>query len=259
VVEIRDAAADEGVIIAVNDVDPSVPADLRPFVARAQNVGRILFTLDEPAAIATDVVIACGARKDVLGYVTLPTVNEGWEVAFITNAEPVAIGYRVTLAPQAKPVCHKLDPPEPASVPQTKLFRARQAVIAAIGVPTQPLNPVVFPGVMLHEQGIIVYLLAASRDNMVVFGKHFRARTSEDGTQVRELEPMSKGAIELPQDPQLPLGATPVGLTVTQILTDYPMETHVFASLLHRKTVYVGTARGVWKVDGAKITFVKAN
>jgi hypothetical protein len=253
---LRDAAADETTMTS-SDVDPSVPADLRTAIERVQRVGRVLYSLDEPAALATDVALACGARKDVRGYVALPAQGGGWEVVFVTRDAPVSIGYRVTLAPHAKPTCDKLDPPEPASEAYTRLFHARQAVIAAVGTFSQPINPVVFPATMVHEQGILVYLLAASsRDNTVVFGRHYRARTSDDGTKVLEVEPLSNSALELPLNPELPPGAVPVGLTVTQILTDYPVETHVFASMLHHQPVYVGTSRGIWKVDGDRVSFV---
>jgi hypothetical protein len=47
------------------------------------------------------------------------------------------------------------------------------------------------------------------------------------------------------------------GTFVTQIVTDWPSEIHVFVSLLHdRKPIYVVTARGIWLVIGDKITLV---
>ena len=46
---------------------------------------------------------------------------------------------------------------------------------------------------------------------------------------------------------------------MTQLVTDWPLETHVFVSLLHdRRPIYVGTERGVWRVVGDKIALVKA-
>jgi hypothetical protein len=34
------------------------------------------------------------------------------------------------------------------------------------------------------------------------------------------------------------------------------LETHVFVSLLHQRPIYVGTSRGNWVVDGAKISLL---
>ncbi|HEY6477213.1 MAG TPA: hypothetical protein VI456_11575 [Polyangia bacterium] len=55
----------------------------------------------------------------------------------------------------------------------------------------------------------------------------------------------------------MPAGATPVAAAVSQIVTDWPLETHVFVSLLHDRTpIYVATKRGVWLVVGDKISLV---
>ncbi|MDD9934679.1 MAG: hypothetical protein OXT09_13805 [Myxococcales bacterium] len=54
-----------------------------------------------------------------------------------------------------------------------------------------------------------------------------------------------------------PNGEVPEGLFVTHVVTDYPLETHVFTSLLIRMPVLVATSRGVWHVAGDEITLVK--
>ena len=44
---------------------------------------------------------------------------------------------------------------------------------------------------------------------------------------------------------------------VSHVVTDYPLETHVFVSLLHKNApIYVATRRGTWLVIGDKITLV---
>ncbi|MDX2050939.1 MAG: hypothetical protein SFV15_01020 [Polyangiaceae bacterium] len=43
---------------------------------------------------------------------------------------------------------------------------------------------------------------------------------------------------------------------VTQVVTDFPLETHVFTSLLTKKLLYVGTRRGIWRVDGERISLL---
>jgi hypothetical protein len=43
---------------------------------------------------------------------------------------------------------------------------------------------------------------------------------------------------------------------VTHLVTDWPLETHVFVSLRTHKPVYVATTVGIWRVDGDKIRFV---
>ena len=193
------------------------------------------------------------------GFLAYPTGTDAWQVAFFVG-EPPAIGFRVDLEPNKPPTVQRVDPPEAPTARVAAMFRARQAVIEAVKASnpiTQPLNPVVFPAAIFGESGILVYLLAGTtRNDTVVLGKHWRARTSDDGTKVLELEPMSKSALELPaHPPDLPPGATPAGLYATHLVTAYPLESHVFASLLSGMPIFVMTSRGVWKVDGAKITW----
>lgn len=48
-------------------------------------------------------------------------------------------------------------------------------------------------------------------------------------------------------------GGTVEAMFVTHLVTDWPLETHVFVSLLTHKQVYVGTKVGIWRVDGDRI------
>ena len=254
---VADAGATVDTAVSYRDVDPSVPADRRAEIHRAQRVGRLLVGFDQPAEAATDIAVAHGARTDVIGYLVLPGSNEV-QVLFYVREHPLSVGYRVAFTRDGHaPTGEKLDPPEPASAGEEKLFRARQSVMAKLDHPQQHYDPVVFPGTLIDEPGIVVYLIASpSQLDTAVFGKHYRARTSDDGSQVLEFEALSKGAVEVPLHGAVPPGATTAGLTVTQIVTDYPVETHVFESVVNRVPIFVGTSRGVWKVDGERITFL---
>lgn len=53
-----------------------------------------------------------------------------------------------------------------------------------------------------------------------------------------------------------PGGGETEALIVTHLVTEYPLETHVFASLSAGLPVYVGTSRGNWLVEGDKISFL---
>ncbi len=70
--------------------------------------------------------------------------------------------------------------------------------------------------------------------------------------------PLSKSALVLPPPAEnLPRGAVPAASFVTQIVTDWPSEIHVFVSLLHNRVpLYVVTQRGIWLVIGDKMTLV---
>jgi hypothetical protein len=138
------------------------------------------------------------------------------------------------------------------------MFRARQTAMRAIPPRDRPWNPVVLPGAAIgRRDGILVYLLAAEqRAGEMVFGIHYRILVSEDGATIKHALPLSKSPIVIrPPEEELPPGATPVAVAVSQIVTDWPLETHVFVSLLHkREPVYVVTRRGAWLVVGDSIS-----
>jgi hypothetical protein len=92
----------------------------------------------------------------------------------------------------------------------------------------------------------------------MVFGIHYRVLASEDGNTVKQVLPLSKSALVIPPPGEnLPPDAVPVAAYVTQITTDWPLETHVFVSLLHKRhPIYVVTQRGIWLVIGDKISLV---
>ena len=87
----------------------------------------------------------------------------------------------------------------------------------------------------------------------MVFGQHFRALVPRTGSGDTYMMPLSSSVLEVPTT--RPDGDT-AALMVTHLVTDYPMETHVFNSLLSRQPLYVGTRRGIWCVDGDKISLI---
>jgi hypothetical protein len=114
-----------------------------------------------------------------------------------------------------------------------------------------------FPAGGLGESGdILVELLAGTdKTDTVVLGKHIRVLVSADGTRVKSVTPLSKGALEMSTRHE---GGPVKALFVTEIVTDYPVETHVFASMFSGLPLYVATARGNWLVDGDSIRLVSA-
>jgi hypothetical protein len=47
-----------------------------------------------------------------------------------------------------------------------------------------------------------------------------------------------------------------VAFVVSHVVGDFPLETHVFASLLYKKMIFVASRRGVWCVDGERVSFL---
>ncbi len=246
-----------------------IPADLAPRIAESIELGRILYLLDKASAIGTDVALAKVPdfhQRGVGGWLTLQQADEsgkpidGFAVMFISREEPYHTLFRIDIPFKGQPTFRELSPPQPLDELGIRMFRARQTAIA--GVPRGPRrwNPIVLPGGAVgRPDAILVYLLAAEqRAGEMVFGIHYRVLVSADGTSVKVALPLSKSALVIPPPQEtMPAGATPVAAAVSQIVTDWPLETHVFVSLLHNRTpIYVATKRGVWLVVGDKISLV---
>lgn len=245
-----------------------IPEELRGAIEQAQRLGAAIYLQDVAAAIGTDVARAHLRPQDsrsVAGYVTVfdaatdPPTDARF-VFFFTATDPPELicRVRVPLWPSGEPTFEAFAPRVAAAPGAQLLIRARRTAIVALGASAQPQNIVILPANLVGEDGILVYLLAGSpRNDVAVFGKHHRVLISPDGTAVTRFEPLSRTAIEIPrQSPDMPAGSTLAGLWVTHLVTEWPLETHVFASLLYRTQVFVGTARGQWCVDGDKISFM---
>jgi hypothetical protein len=248
---------------------PGIPPEGEPYIQRAINVGRILHAYDQVAAEGTDVMQANADAADhasLSGYLVEHDESR-WSVAFFTKDADPRIAARITVVPGKPPAFQRVRPAAPASAAERTAIRARQGAMAAVPEVVQPLNPVVLTGADAlearklageldsgtpTEAKSVVYLLAGTtRPNVAVLGRHYRAIARADGT-IDKIEPMSKGVIEI-SAADLPPGARKAGLVVSHVLSDWPTEAHVFASLLYRMPVGVVTARGTFMVEGDRI------
>jgi hypothetical protein len=239
---------------------------MREHVRRSAAIGTQLYLLDKASAIGTDVLMARVPdfrNKNLAGYLPFREASdedlrpkESWLVIFFTRDDPPRLAYQIRIKVEAKPDFESFDPPKPAPPALVRMFQARQIAVAALPSHPQPLNPVVMPAEVLGERGIMVYLIAGTdKPDIAVFGRHYRVLVPESGGPPSYVMPLSNTILELPIKP--PKGAKPAGLMVTHPLTDWPLETHVFVSLLNRIPVYVATRVGLWEVDGHKIALIR--
>ena len=242
----------------------SIPPDLAPQIQQSIDLGRELYFQDSASAAATDALLEkLGSLEDkgLAGYLTLREGDDdgkplpSWLVVFVTRDRDPRIAYRIHVPMKRgeKPRIEVLSPPVQPNPEVLKLFRARQTALSAAQPFAQPINPVVLPASAIGQEGVLVELLAGTtKSDTVVLGKHYRVIVSADGRRVEQIIPLSKGILEFTK------GAGTVALTVSHIVTDYPLETHVFASMLNHVPIYVGTDRGVWLVNGDSITLVSS-
>lgn len=244
-----------------------IPPDLAPRMAESIEYGFAIYLQDKASAIGTDALVEKLGSPDGHGLGGYVTIREGdlparqlpsWQVVFFTRAEAPAIKYVVHVPMEpGNPAFEERTPPERIPEPMLNLIRGRQAAIAAAAPFAQPINPVVMPaGVLGHAPGdILVELLAGTTEpGTVVLGKHFRVIVSADGRRVQSVMPLSKSAMVLKtRDAD---GQKVVAMYATHLVTDYPLETHVFASLAAKLPLYLRTSRGTWLVDGDRITLI---
>jgi hypothetical protein len=246
--------------------DLPIPQEWRPQVKKAEDLGREIYLLDKVSAIGTDELMkhVPDLRGAGLGgYLPVREADDNlrpkdsFMVTFFTKEDPPRISYqvRVPIRVHSVPEFEGFDPPKAGTPSFLSLVRARQAAIAALPPVSQPMNPVILPGSANGEKGILVYLLAGTtKHDTAVFGRHFRVLMPDQGTSPTYVMPLSKSVLEM--STRGPEGSKPEGLMVTHLVSDLPLETHVFVSLLFHLPVYVGTRTGVWRVDGDKIALI---
>ena len=243
-----------------------IPDDLRARIEQSVGVGQAIYLQDGMAARATDALTArLGSLREqgLGGYLTVqeagPDGRPGpsWLTLFFTSESTPRLKYRVRVpaAGDQAPTVEPVSPPEAMPESTQVLIRARRTALSAAEPLQQPMNPVVLPAAVIGKAGILVYLIAGTTTpNVAVLGQHIRVVVSDDGGRVLELDRLSKSRMEMSTAEARSGGQK--ALAVTHLVTDYPLETHVFASLLHRLPIYVGTSRGIWCVDGATIWYM---
>jgi hypothetical protein len=246
-------------------VDLPIPPELHAKISRAELIGRQLYVLDKVSAIATDVLAAYSPNfrdEGLGGYLPLLEMDEqgrsteSFTVSFFTREDPPRVAYEVRMKPDMRPELEAFDPPKVATEWFVALVRARQMALSTLPPVHQPMNPVLVLASENGEEGVLVYLIAGTTTpNVVVFGQHFRVLVSDDESTPTYVMPMSKAPLEVPIHGG-PKGAKSSALAVTHLVTDWPLETHVLASLQARLPVYVGTKSAFWRVDGDKIALI---
>jgi hypothetical protein len=127
------------------------------------------------------------------------------------------------------------------------MWRARQMAATTSFVTCTPgYNTVVLP--REDDDPWTVYLLAATADpELVVLTGHHRVSVTPDGRAILRTESLAQDCV---------VSRRPVdvlGVVLTDDLRTEPIETHVFTSLLYAMPLRVRTARGEFRVEGARI------
>lgn len=209
--------------------------------AKIISLGREIYVQDTAAWVATDALLEALTDEEeatIRGWVVLgdgPTRT----VRFLkADGDSLAPGWdiAVTDGVASQPIA----PDETTLAGETLArFRARETAAAQIGaLRCGRYNSVVAKNP--DGEGWLVWLLTASpAQGVMPVGGHYRFHVSADGQTVLRRDQLSNSCLNMPADPPPGPQGQPGVLLVSQIVSQGPVETHVFLSLQYRKQIYV--------------------
>jgi hypothetical protein len=103
--------------------------------------------------------------------------------------------------------------------------------------------------------GFLVYALA-TKPGEIVMGGHFRVTVSADGGKAERVDALSRSLLFLPKAPHGLEGQKPLTASMSQIVSNRPLETCVYISLHDKVIVSVGMVNDnakVWAFVGDEI------
>ncbi len=233
----------------------------RETVRRSELLGRALFENDVAAAFATKLLLDSGAlagEERIIGWIT----QQGQGSLLVTYVAEEngrrTVGYEIVFpgGPFGAPTLAPTPSDTPLAGERAVMYTARETAVSEL----QPqcntnYNPVVLPASLIGQQGWLVYMLAANLNpGERVLAGHSVTRVSADGLTSMGSLPLSQSCQIEPI--QLPQGTEPSGIFLVHRTTAWPLETHVYTSLINRIPVYVQTSVGTWTVDGDTIELI---
>jgi hypothetical protein len=133
--------------------------------------------------------------------------------------------------------------------------RAKQMATAAL---KNRLFKIHYDYVVLDDpdhSGFLVYALA-TRPGEIVMGGHFRVTVSADGGNAERVDALSRSLLFCPKPPKGMEGQKPLTVSMSQIVSNRPLETSIYTSLHDSVIVSVGMVNDnarVWAFVGDKI------
>ena len=103
--------------------------------------------------------------------------------------------------------------------------------------------------------GFLVYAMP-TRPGEIMLGGNFRVTVSADGSKAERVDAMARTLLPAPKPPKGADGNKPVAVTMSQIISNRPLETCVYTSLHDKVIVSVGMVNDnakVWAFVGDKI------
>jgi hypothetical protein len=238
-------------------------AAIRVFdLSTTERLGREIYRHDQLAWVATDVMLAAVdsqklAKEGVAGWI-VDVSGKAPIVRFVRKSEDAAeAAYDVSFREGAKP---RLDTPEDRRLTQAQLavYQASRAGAQALADRHLPwcggsANTVVLPDP--DGSGFLVYVLRPKPSaDAVPIGGHYRITVSDDGKTIEQIDQLFASCLTVSNNRDIPKEAKPVGLVMSHVISDTPLETHVFLSLQEKLPFNVVTRDGqIWDIENGSI------
>jgi hypothetical protein len=252
----------EAVIALFLIISGCLHAEIRKFdKSTLEKLGVAIYEQDVRAATATDLLFAKKVdpvKEGLRGWIVEGDAKK-MLVRFVRERDgQLEAFYDVTFDRKKKPV---IAAPKDAKLSDSQLaqFKARSLALKNI---TKPASRSYNFVILRDPEGdsFLVYALAATTEAYAVMvGGHYRFTISRDGEHLERSDELFRSGLVLSTNPKdLPPGATLAALTMSTLVSDMPLETHVYLSLLHRMAFFVVTPdQHVWKVEGGKMEIVE--
>ena len=229
-----------------------------------ERLGKAIYEQDLVAWSATDILRAenkAGEVPDsemakIKGWIVVGT-PEAQVVKFIADGEqgPYAVKAYAFYSDEKRATAGAARPPSKGALtePEHAQFRARKLALEHVKRRcSDRLNAVVLQD--RDGGGFLVYVLAATTvPNVMVVGGHYRFTVSPDGRQIVQTDELSRACLMLSLNP------SDKHVVVSHQISNAPIETHVFLSLLHRMDigVVVASSQTLWIFSKGKMVSSK--
>ncbi len=217
--------------------------------------GREIYAQDIAAWVATDALLPTLTDEEkttIRGWVVLGD-GATRTVRFLkADGDGVAPGWDIAVTDR------QAAPPVPAT--ETVMagetlarFEARQTAAENIGA----LRCGQYNSVVARDpdsDGWLVWLLTASpAQGVMPVGGHYRFHISADGRTMMRRDQLSNSCLNMSANPPPGPQGQPAAIVVSQIVSQGPVETHVFLSLQYRKQIYVAAGQKLFAIRDDRI------
>jgi hypothetical protein len=242
---------------ARGDDAPSPP--IRQFdIATIEKLGRAMYRFDQDAWKGTDILVAAHPHEELTAQKL-----RGWIVVSRGDADVVRFVHEGPNGPELfYDVTFPNTGPPVLTVPADRTLAGGERAMynartLALGDADRKCSDT-YNTVVLNDpehDGWLVWVMAATKSDRdaVILGGHTRFTISADGSTIRQKDVLSHTCQRYSRA-KGPNGEN-AEIISTQVVSQVPVETYVFASLSYKMTIRVGTNDGkAWKIEGGNLT-----